>query len=874
MATNDNLKVNPGDAVTAKRWNRVIDKLPENTFGGPNSVGLVNQDTVSGQAPEGTDVALGEAMIRGAIASDGKNPFDLGDADVVEMESFSASDWPQACERLLVPTRPIKGGEIGPVVYNGGALVKLASGGFDGDCVFPDSANPAEMKTGTSGYQLVTRFTDESENEWGVVNLADTQPLWKFRTTEATEAGTTTVPADIQTLRGQTFGQADVKLLACFGALQASVEGYCHYADGAFHAVEICQSSGPAAQRRIKFRLKTSFSDTGQADALVINTYGTAGVSPGDIVQVNDPQKLFAEAIGSDFVTIPPSSVFPCGGSVGFAVLTDLPIGACTVEGSCAPGVTAQDCQYAGGTFELGVDCNGDPIEIPSRWEVEQCSQAVNRLLVSVYPHQGTHSQPTGETDPIPEDEVELYFSDAESILSRAPYTDYDLGIYPNPWSEVPYVYAVKADNPGRFSALPGSLVTLEAVPRTQRLQDGCNQTTPYNPQNPERTRWQITEVHSPLARWIRAKYVDGDSTENPWEYADTFAEGEDPLMYFGGIPGALADAIKTAPGFEGTCIKKDEPGWAFWNPNTQEYYVVATKSAMYGTAKSVELVGQEVSEDSEELIKFDGCDLKYKKSSSWFMFGDNGDKCPVEVTDEQTSPTLYPVEVITGVTRVGYNLVVSKSTILTCQETPGVDSYEYICCPEELVGCCLNYDGTYTPDVTQDACERPESGAPPGEWLGPGSECPQAECFYCEVCTVCEGVILQSTTIKTASSPDPNFSESLFNIEAEVMTSGCTLTLNGYWTSPGMADVTGVLTMTLMPDDGNGPWVKLEASPATIYGFQVDGWKLLWSAYTHPCDDGYGTSFGQGVEPLNGQADHVWDELNADATCCTPEAP
>lgn len=869
MATNDNLKVSPGDAVTANRWNRVIDKLPDNTFGGPNTVGLVNQDTVSGQAPEGTDVALGEAMIRGAIASDGKNPFDLGDADVVEMESFSAGDWPQACERLLVPTKPIKGGEIGSVVYNGGALVKLSSGGLQGEAAFPDPANPTQMKTGTSGYQLVTRFVDDDGNQWGVVNLADTQPLWKFTTREA---GTGSIVSDIQTLRGETFGQGDVKFLACFGALQAGVEGYCQYADGAFHAVEICGSSGPAAtERRIKFRLKTSFNDTGQADALVINTYGSAGVSPGDVVQVNDPQKLFAEAIGSDDLTVPPSSVFPCGGSVGFAVITEMPVGSCTVEGSCEIS-TAQNCADAGGTFALGVDCNGQPMTIPSRWEVEQCSQAVNRLLVSVYDHDGTHSKPTGETEPNPEPQVELYFNDAESILSRAPYTDYDLGIRQNEWSEVPYEYAIKADNPGRFSALPGSLVTLEAVPRQQRLQDGCNQTTPYASQNPEPARWQIIEVHKPLARWIRASYT-GASGETAWQYSNTYAEGDNPVSYFGDQPAALNGAIKTAPGLEGTCIETDEPGWAFWNPNSQEYFIVATTSSMYGTAKSVELVGQKAGTGGE-LIGFDGCDLEYKKSTPWLVFGDNED-CPVAVTTKRTSPTLYPVDVITGVTRVGDNLIVSRSTILTCQETPGVDSYEYICCPDELVGCCLNYDGTYTPNVTQEACENPASGQSPGQWLGAGVDCPDPppECLYCSVCVNCDGVILTAGTIQTGSHPDPNYVQSTFTPTSAAMTAECTLTVQGIWTAQNRPDIPGTLTFTLMAGQASGPWVKLDASPAVVNSFQVDNWELLGSGMTNPCDDGYGNFLGQGVNPLD-QQDGNWDDLNVDATCCTTEAP
>jgi len=717
--TNDNLKVSEGDSLSANRWNRVIDRLPENQSGTGTSVGTLRQAIVFGQAIN--DVALGEVRGLGDFYGDPNAPFDIGDGDIVDL---ALPVFPSTCHMLLVPRQPIKASELGPCVYDGGVLVRFREETTQplGNYCFPDPVDPTYMKRSTSGYKISTVVS----TEYSVASMGDVQQVWKFELLDNYTGGASAF-CKLLTLQDEQFASSvEVHFLDC-GTLAAGTIGYCVFADGEFHTIEICQGGGSGAvdNPRIRFRLQVGFKDTGEATAVVLNTYGTTTVSPGDIVTVTDTQKQFAQAIGSSEVTIPSSTVFPCGGSLGFAVETERVVGKCEIEGVCTDNVTPLDCSAASGTFTAYKTCAGGDLTPVKRWEVENCSQTVNRMLVYVYRNPATHSQPTGEDGEGP---VTLYFNDAESFLSRYPNVDYDLGIEVNTDGAVPYNYKIQADNDGRFSAIQGSMVTIQAVPRRQRLEDGCNDSTPYTAQDYEEHRWQIEEVHSPLARWIRVKWY-GDITE--WQHeVGEFKEGENPQFYF---EDALDDHIQTLSGLDQTCLKLLEPAWAFWDPNEQKYNVAITRSALYGTATPLEMVGKKTTELGE-LLEFDGCDLDYKKAKPWFVFGD-GDGCESETTDETATADLVAVQNIYDVSRVGDYLHFAYNTIYVCKTDPGGVDTEYICCVETPTGCCENYDGTYSPGVTQTDCENPPSGAPPGTYLGDGSECPDEcliECYEC----------------------------------------------------------------------------------------------------------------------------------------------
>ena len=168
--TNDNLKVSQGDALSARRWNRLVDRLPENQGGTGTTVGTLNQDVVFGKAIN--DVELGEVRGLGDFYGDPDAPFDIGDGDIVDL---ALPIFPSTCHMLLVPRQPIKTDEIGPCVYSGGVLVRFREETTQpaGNYCFPDPDDPTYMKRSTA----VTKLT--VTDDYSVANT-DVQQVWKL----------------------------------------------------------------------------------------------------------------------------------------------------------------------------------------------------------------------------------------------------------------------------------------------------------------------------------------------------------------------------------------------------------------------------------------------------------------------------------------------------------------------------------------------------------------------------------------------------------------------------------------------------------------------------------------------------------------------
>lgn len=860
--TNDNLKVKRGDKLSAKRWNRIVDRLSENEHGTGTTVGTLHQDIVFGKAI--ADVALGEVRGLGDFYGDPDAVFDIGDGDIVEL---ALPTWPDTCHMLLVPRQPIESDEIGPCVYAGGAVVRFREETEQpvGNYCFPDPVDPTYMKKSTSGYKIATVVSDD----YAVAVMSDVQQVWKFELTQTYTSGPTAA-AKLLTLLDEEFATSVyVKMLSC-GALPTGTVGYCIFAQGDFHLVEICQGGGGGVDNpRVRFRLLDGFNDTGTANALVLNTYGTTNVSPGDTVTVCDTQKQFAKAIGANDVSVVPSTVFPCGGSIGFAVETTEILGSCTIEGSCSDGFTAANCTASNGSFNAGKNCDDSDIAPEVRWEVEQCSQTLNKMLVSVYINDSTHSQPTGE---IGEGKVTLYFNDHESFLSRWPNVDYDTAIENNFDGTIPYNYKIEADNDGHFSAINGSLVSIQAAPKKQRILDGCNVDTPYTTQNPESDRWQIEEVHSPIARYIKCSWRGLDPTDpdhDEWEY-DHYYEGDDPEFYFI-APDEVSKHIETLPGFEQTCLKEGEKGFAFWDMNDQTYKVFATRSAMYGTGTSFEMVGQPTAEE-DEILAFSGCDLNFKVSKPWFVFGDGKD-CESDYEFESTSPALLPVDNIYNVTRVGDQLHFDYNTVYVCAFDPGGIKPVEICCDDET-GCCREYDGTYTPDQTQEDCTNRG-----GQYLGDGSECPDPpDCLVeCSECTN-GGAAFNLDGLSWSGQQTGSGQAGHADISTQQWTAieDCCAELEVVLESddPNVNPVTATAQVCIVqPNNCTQPMMlELELSwqPATFDGVTLP--TVLGAGQVTGCGGTYGLTGGCIVpdQPDPNTPSGTWDECDITVTDCT----
>lgn len=663
---NSNLKVIAGQPLKAELWNRVIDRLPNNDAGTGTTVSLINKTVVQCKAHQDIDTMEVWAV----------DEF-LGETDLYEIApshvlSLTEVIWPSYCHKIVVAERPVLADEIGPFAYNGGAIVELATG--VGDYAFPDPDNLQAMKRSSSGYRILNLVGEDK----AVVHLGDTQPLWLYKLTETYDGGILGI-GHIHTLYDQQFSSSATSInfdMDCKPeSLPVGHTGYCMFANGEFWAIDNCATGGEGSQtKRIRFVLENKFNDTGQALANVLDTFGNTGLVRGDQVVVNDPRKLFAHAIGYSNMNFTPAAIsdFPCGGSIGYAVWTEEP--------------------------------NVDPPstgEYP-RYEVEQCTQTVERMKVYVYESGsgsgGTaKSRPTGEM-PTVNDVCTLYFANASNFASRWPDVDYCESWQNVTDPEVPAVYQFKlqATNPHRFSAKRGSWCMIEKVTTPQRPENACNDITPYAGTPDPPVLWQITEVELPIARWIAVSYKTKENGVDKWEFGGDFAEGEDPTVGYFPDDVVFEDRIQTAPTLQAGCLIEGEMGWAFWDPNDQMYNVVVTNSSLYGTAVEVKAVA--TTELADPLLAASECEITFKQLSTFSAFGIReavGDPtCEPEITDETINMGLVPQTVVAGVTRVGDTFCFDYEQIYVCKSVPAADECLYVCCDDPPVGCCVvTYD-------------------------------------------------------------------------------------------------------------------------------------------------------------------------------------
>jgi hypothetical protein len=165
-------------------------------------------------------------------------------------------------------------------------------------------------------------------------------------------------------------------------------------------------------QKRIRFRLKTSFNDNGYASAYVLDQWGCNDLTLNTPVNVCDPRKLFAHAIGADSLTAihneNPSigDFLHAGGSVGYAVMTY----------DIDPPEDCLNCQTPISACE--------PANCYPRWEVEQCTQIANKMKVQIDATNGT-GKITGEIaeDGSNEGQKILKFTPAEGDVLRPLFT-------------------------------------------------------------------------------------------------------------------------------------------------------------------------------------------------------------------------------------------------------------------------------------------------------------------------------------------------------------------------------------------------------------------------------------------------------------------
>lgn len=622
-------------------------------------------------------------------------------------------------------------------------------------------------------------------------------------------------------------------------------------------------------QKRIRFRLKTNFNDTGYATAYVLDQWGCGGLTLNQVVNVCDPRKLFAHAIGADTLTSihnanPNNTDFlHAGGSVGYAVMTY----------DIDPPDECDNCQTP--------DSSCEPANCYPRWEVEQCTQIANKMRVQIDALNGT-GKITGE---LTEGVKQLKFNPSNAFISHWPYVDYPPEIIvPTEGSD----YKINVHNPHKFTALDGWAI-IERVAFSSRLENAANRCVPYFAGQTEADEWHIVDVEKPIARWVCASF---NGSSGSWTYLSS-QEGFDPNFpnYFAPEGSTVDQHILTHECLEIDCLENGQKGVGYWDPNSQDYQIISTNSALYGKAVDIEAIAQKVGDPppETELLAYDGCDLKYQEMSPFKVFGANL-QCPADQAEKVITPILVPVNVVSDVDRayactvdgtvdptiqtesecnsaggtwaLSNDLCFTYSTVYVCNTTPSGEDPECIniCCDEPL-GCCEYPPGTYTPNVAQSDCN--------GTWTA--GDCPTDECIPCDFCDF-GGLQYQFDGISWDANVQSGFAgRALLN--TAVWTAGAgdcdaTLTVDFETDEPGIANVTATASVTLtsassIPSCFGGLELNLSWSPSTVFGVTLP--TVMGQGMPSGCAGQYGLN-NCGVLPTNPDSSGNWNNI-ADIT-------
>ena len=603
----------------------------------------------------------------------------------------AAIAWHSNIAEFAIATETIQAGLIGPASFKPWGRIKADINGA-GDWLMHDPATPAQFKRSTGGVARV--ITADAATGEVVANFDEQQRLWRYELTA--DVSNLVGVGNLIDLGGNVYA-TNTSFRFTNSTKVAGDAGFCIHTGNYFDAIESAATVASAPTPRVRFRLKTNFNDTGVATAYVLDVFGNvtkpdgSPVALGDILTVHDPRKCFAHAVGADTLAAihaDADAFFPAGGSIGYAVKT--------AQLKASPS-DPDDGQYP-------------------RWEVEQCTQTVQRMKVKIDSNENigavNTTQPTGE---LGEGTKRLFFNASEAILSRWPDVD-----YAPEWVGIPgesaYGWYLEATNPHRFSAGDGWAI-IERVVDYSRVEDASNVDTPYTANTTGTPEWQIVEVEKPIARWLCATWViSGDIGQ--WEMSDgpaTVFEGENPVFvnYFTDND-QLTEAIETADCLQVDCLKADSKGIAFWDPNSQKYKIVSTDSALYGKASLLEVVGQMDPNggNDDPLIKFgnpaagdDPCDLRYVKTEPVRVFGGH-DSCPAIKNEIVVPSNMVAVDVVSNVVRNGEELCFTYDTLYVCRTDTGVsDDCLNVCCPE-TPGCCEYPPENYTNGVLKSACD------------------------------------------------------------------------------------------------------------------------------------------------------------------------
>ncbi len=611
-------------------------------------------------------------------------------------------------------------------------------------------------------------------------------------------------------------------------------------------------------QKRIRFRLKTSFNDQGYASAYVLDQWGCNDLTLNTPVNVCDPRKLFAHAIGADTLTSihnanPNNTDFlHAGGSVGYAVMTY----------DIDPPEECDNC--------LTPESDCEPANCYPRWEVEQCTQIANKMKVQIDALNGT-GKITGELiDGNDEGSKQLKFNPSNAFISHWPYVDYPPEItVPSEGSD----YKINVRNPHMFTALDGWAI-IERVEYSSRLQNAANRCVPYSQGVTDQVEWHIVDVEKPIARWVCASFSPSGSSGHSWLYVSS-QEGYDPNSpnYFAPEGSTVNEHILTHECLEIDCLENGQKGVGYWDSNGQNYQIISTNSSLYGEAKEIEAIARKVSDppSATPLLNYNDCDLEYEQMSPFKVFGANP-QCPETQTPVVISPTLQPVEVVSGVDRA-YTCTIDGTVDPTIQSESECNNAGGTWALSDQL--CFTYNTVYVcqttpvaePECIDVCCDDPPDPPPPSECID-CTQCPEESIDF-------TSFALSWSAVQSGNPGGPFDGNHVEGTATWTQNGDCcaTLSVTLHSDDPLIPDAAVTATVCIQPAGVciNSAWeITLAWSQPTFAGVTLPTTMCGGQNTTCAGDYGYNASSVIPTTPDNG-AGGSWGEADISITACTP---
>lgn len=236
-----NLKVRAGDPLSAKLWNRTIDRIAAGRNGYGGAIDLYGQNLIPYVVEQPNGVEMGELVhIKGFDGKvDNDNPHDLG-AQLRFQGDVPA--WYTKSTRIAVAAEPGKKDEQLFGCVNGLALVKIkrVEGETEKRFVQVDPEEPNRARKATGGF---AKILFEYGDDYVLVVMGERQNIWKYTLTQDVSAGGSEGSITLQNLTGEDYSPASMRFIPPVECkLSAGDTGLVAQCGNEFFALTSCSS--------------------------------------------------------------------------------------------------------------------------------------------------------------------------------------------------------------------------------------------------------------------------------------------------------------------------------------------------------------------------------------------------------------------------------------------------------------------------------------------------------------------------------------------------------------------------------------------------------------------------------------------------------